>query len=302
MWIIEKRKYFFGLSSLLVALSIAAMFVWGFNFGIDFTGGSITEVTYSQDKPDLDSIKEAIDLNGQYEGYSVRPAGESGYVIRTKQINESQKNSLVDLISFGETENITIERFNSIGPVAGEELRNKSYIAISIVMVAILLFVIFAFRKVSEPVPSWKYGIATIVALMHDVLIPTGIFVVLGYVVGIEIDLLFVAALLSIMGYSVNDTIVVFDRVRENLLDNKEMNHKEPFEETVGRGLMQTMARSINTSLTTITVLVFLYFFGGEATKNFSLILLLGMIAGTYSSIFLASPLLVWFAGHKKED
>jgi preprotein translocase subunit SecF len=302
MWIINNRKYFFALSGLLAILSIVAMFSFGFNFGIDFTGGSITEVTYSQDRPELESIKEVVNENGEYEGYSVRSAGESGYVIRTKQIDETKKNALVELISFGNIENITIERFNSIGPVAGEELRNKSYIAIAAVILAILLFVIFAFRKVSEPVPSWKYGIATIIALLHDVLIPTGIFVVLGHVVGMEIDLLFVAALLSIMGYSVNDTIVVFDRVRENLLDNKDTNLKEPFDETVGRGLMQTMARSINTSVTTITVLVFLYFFGGEATKNFSLILLMGMIAGTYSSIFLASPLLVKFAGGNKEE
>ena len=254
MWIIQNRKYFFGISGLLAILSIAVMFVWGFNFGIDFTGGSITEITYVQDKADLDSVKNIIDETGQFEGYSVRPAGENGYVVRTKQIDEVQKNVLVEAVSFGNIENINIERFNSIGPVAGEELRNKSYIAIAVVMVAILLFIIFAFRKVSEPVPSWKYGIATIIALMHDVLIPTGIFVVLGHTIGIEIDLLFVAALLSIMGYSVNDTIVVFDRVRENLLENQETRNREPFEETVGRGLMQTMARSINTSLTTITI------------------------------------------------
>ena len=300
MWIINNRKYFFALSGLLATLSIVAMFAFGFNFGIDFTGGSITEVSYTEDRPDLDAMKAAIDENGEYEGYSVRSASEDAYVIRTKQIDETKKNALVELVSFGNIGNVTIERFNSIGPVAGEELRNKSYVAIAVVILAILLFVIFAFRKVSQPVPSWKYGIATIVALLHDVLIPTGIFVVLGHLVGIEIDLLFVAALLSIMGYSVNDTIVVFDRVRENLLDNKETNLKEDFDETVGRGLMQTMARSINTSVTTITVLVFLYFLGGEATKNFSLILLLGMIAGTYSSIFLASPLLVKFAGDAK--
>ena len=297
MWIINNRKYFFWLSGILATASLVVIFVWGFNFGIDFTGGSITEVTYNENRPDLEEIKVAIEDNGAFEGYSVRPAGDSGYVVRTKQIDEAQKNILVETIALGAIENVNIERFNSIGPVAGEELRNKSYIAISVVILAILLFVIFAFRKVSEPVPSWKYGMATVVALLHDVLIPTGIFVVLGHFAGIEIDLLFVAALLSIIGYSVNDTIVVFDRVRENLLINKEEQNNEPFDETVGRGLMQTMARSINTSVTTITVLVFLYFLGGEATKNFSLILLLGMIAGTYSSIFLASPLLVRFAG-----
>jgi len=295
MFIIEKKNIFFGLSGLLVVASIVAMFVWGFNFGIDFTGGSLTEVSYGQNqRPELNAVKEAVDGIG-ITGYSIRPVSTDGYVIRTKQIDDTKKQELVSAITLG-ADSITVDRFNSVGPVAGQELRNKSYMAIGVVIFAILLFIIFAFRKVSEPVPSWKYGMATLTALLHDVIVPTGIFVVLGHFVGIEIDLLFVAALLSIMGYSVHDTIVVFDRVRENLMHNKETRSKEGFPETVGRGLVDTMGRSINTSLTTIIVLITLYLFGGEATANFSLILLIGMIAGTYSSIFLASPLLVLFA------
>ncbi len=296
MYIVEKRNIFFTISGILVALSIAAMAVYGFNFGIDFTGGSLTEVSYSEGRPELDTVKSIVSEAG-FEGSSVRPTGENNYVIRTKQITEEQKDVLVEAVAMGSIENVSIERFNSVGPVAGKELRNKSYIAIAVVIVAILLFIIFAFRKVSEPVPSWKYGVATILALVHDVIVPTGIFVVLGHFGGIEIDLLFVAALLSIMGYSVHDTIVVFDRVRENQLTNKDTRSRESFSDTVGRGLRDTMGRSINTSVTTIIVLVALYVLGGEATRNFSLILLLGMIAGTYSSIFLASPLLVFFAG-----
>ena len=299
MWIIQNRKYFFGISALLVVLSITAMFTWGFNFGIDFTGGSITEVTYSETRPELEQVKTAIAEKG-FEGFSVRPTGERGYVIRTKEITETEKETLVSALSVdGNT--LTIEKFNSVGPVAGDQLKSKSYTAIAVVIVAILLFIIFAFRKVSKPIPSWKYGMATILALAHDVIVPTGIFVLLGHFAGIEIDLLFVAALLSIMGYSVHDTIVVFDRVRENLLENIENRSKESFDVTVGKGLVQTMARSINTSLTTVIVLVALYVLGGEATRNFSLILLIGMIAGTYSSIFLASPLLVWFAGRQNQ-
>ena len=185
------------------------------------------------------------------------------------------------------------ERFNSIGPTIGKELRNKAFVAIGIVIIAIMLFVAFVFRKVSKPVSSWKYGVAAIIALIHDIIVPTGVFAFLGYILGVEIDILFVMALLAILGYSVNDTIVVFDRVRENLRLNREHGSEESFDLTVGKSLNQTYARSINTSLTTLFVVIALFFFGSEATQDFALVLAIGIIAGTYSSIFLATPLLV---------
>ncbi len=296
MFIIKYRNIFFAISSVLVIASIVFMSVWGLNLGIDFTGGSIVEVTYKNERPDIELVRAEIAKEG-IEGVSVRPTGDKGYTIRSKQIDEAKKESLISKISFGKTEDLTVERFNSIGPVAGKELQRKSFYAIIVVIIAILFFIVFAFRKVSKPVSSWKYGLATIIALVHDVIVPTGIFVVLGRYFGMEIDLLFVAALLSIMGYSVHDTIVVFDRVRENLLLNIDNRKKESYDVTVGKGLMQTMGRSINTSLTTILVLVALFILGGEATKNFALILLIGMLIGAYSSIFLASPLLVLFQG-----
>jgi len=299
MFIVRNRKIFFGVSGILIVLSIAAMSVWGFNLGIDFTGGSLTEVVYDGARPELSTVKAEIEKEN-LGGFSIRPTGDSGYVVRSREINETEKESLVNSLSLGGASALHVERFNSIGPVAGNELKNKSFLAIAVVIVAILLFIIFAFRKVSEPVASWKYGMATIMALVHDVIVPTGIFITLGHYFGMEIDLLFVAALLSIVGYSVHDTIVVFDRVRENLMHNKNTRTREDFGETVGRGLVQTMSRSINTSLTTILVLLSLFIFGGEATRNFSLVLLIGMITGTYSSIFLASPLLVLFAGKNK--
>jgi preprotein translocase subunit SecF len=159
----------------------------------------------------------------------------------------------------------------------------------------IVLFVTFAFRKVSKPVSSWKYGFATIIALFHDVIIPTGVFVFLGHFKGIEIDLLFVTGLLAILGYSVHDTIVVFDRVRENLKVNRDTGIKEEFDITVGKSVHQTFGRSINTSLTIFITLLALYLVGSGATKDFALLLIVGIIVGTYSSIFVASPLLVTF-------
>ncbi|MCR4306599.1 MAG: protein translocase subunit SecF, partial [Candidatus Yonathbacteria bacterium] len=186
------------------------------------------------------------------------------------------------------------ERFNSIGPVIGSELKRKAVIAIIIVMVAIILFITFAFRRVSEPVSSWKYGLVAIVALAHDVIIPTGVFAVLGnFFIDFQVNVLFVTALLAILGFSIHDTIVVFDRIRENLRRNKEYHIDKGFAETVGEGLSQTFTRSINTSMTVVFVMLVLYFLGGEPTRQFALALSVGVIAGTYSSVFIASPLLV---------
>jgi preprotein translocase subunit SecF len=279
MWVIKYRKIWFALSVLLLAASFVAMYVYGFNLSIDFKGGTITEVAYIE-RPAKDIIESKIDQPGA----SVRASGESNYIIRSKEPLK------IDL--GGE-----IIRQNTIGPVAGAELQSKASKAILVVVLMIVLFVTFAFRGVSKPVSSWKYGFATIIALAHDVIIPTGVFVLLGHLSGVEIDLLFVTGLLAILGYSVHDTIVVFDRVRENL---KEWKDGQDFEATVGKSVSQTFARSINTSLTIFITLLALYIFGSPATEHFALLLIVGLIAGTYSSIFIASPLLVTFFKSKR--
>ena len=295
MFIVNHRKIFFTISILLLILSVGAIGYYGFNLSIDFTGGSILEVSYEGERPEQVAIQAAItamDLGG----FSARPAGERGYVVRTKELDQAGKESLLTALSIDGQYQLTAERFNSIGPVIGVELRHKSYQAIIVVLLCILIFITLAFRKVSRPVASWKYGLVTLAALLHDVIIPTGIFVVYGQFTGAEIDLLFVAALLAILGYSVHDTIVVFDRVRENLQRNQEAKRTESFDVVVGKSLTQTMTRSINTSLTTILALLTLYFLGGSATEHFVFLLLVGMIAGVYSSVFIASPLLVFLA------
>lgn len=290
MWIVKHRKIFYGISILLTVVSIAALSIWGLKFGIDFKGGSLLEVAYTEGSPSTMDITSTLETVG-IEGTSVRPTEGNGFLIRTPFLDsagyDSAKRGLATLGKFEE------KRFDSIGPVIGEELQTKSLWAIVGVLLAIALFIMFAFRHVSKPVASWKYGVVTLIALAHDVIIPLGAFVFLGQFFGAEVDTLFVTAILVVLGFSVHDSIVVFDRVRENLKRNQERNLKEPFEEVVGRSVSQTLSRSINTSLTTVLALLALYFFGPEISHNFVLALIIGIVAGTYSSVFLGSPLLV---------
>ena len=293
MFVVRYRKAWFILSAILIALSAFAILTYGFNLSIDFKGGTITEVRYDGELPSKESIEMAIKTLG-IGGFSVRPSENDRYIVRTRELSESERRGLLATFSQGQSA-FTIERQNTIGPTAGSELKGKAVKAIAVVVLMIVLFVTFAFRKVSKPVSSWKYGLATIIALAHDVIIPTGIFVFLGHFMGVEIDLLFITGLLAILGYSVHDTIVVFDRVRENLRINQEENKTEEFDITVGKSVKQTFGRSINTSLTIFITLLALYLFGSTATKDFAFLLIVGIIIGTYSSIFVASPLLVTF-------
>ncbi len=292
MFIVKNRKYFYALSTILLVGSILSVAIFGLNLGIDFKGGSLLEVEYTSARPEQAVLTVELDKVNLGE-YSIRSTGDKGYILRMRDITPADKVLVQNALSLNQTATFTEARFNSIGPVLGKEAQQKSLISIALVLLAIVAFIAFAFRKVSEPVSSWKYGVVAIVALLHDVIIPTGVFAFLGHYYGYEIDTLFVTALLVILGFSIHDTIVVFDRTRENLKLNKDMAKKEPFEETVGRSLRQTFARSINTSLTTVLSLLALYFLGGESTHSFTLALLIGIITGTYSSIFIASPLLV---------
>jgi len=218
----------------------------------------------------------------------VQPIGEKGYLFRAKELSDTDRTALTG-------NSAVIKRFDAIGPTIGRELANKALIAIVLVLLLIIAYIALAFRKVSKPVASWKYGLAAIIALAHDISIPTGLFAYLGYARGTEINALFLTALLAILGLSVSDTIVVFDRVRENL----QRRAANTFVDTVGLSLNQVFTRSINISLTTLIALTSVYFFGGESTRDFALTLIVGMTAGIYSSIFIASPLLILFAGKK---
>jgi len=299
MFVVRYRKIFFAFSALLIGLSLYGIFVYGFRESIDFKGGTITEVEYPGGLP-VQAVVEGEVSSLHLGGFSIRPSENDRYIIRTQELSETARGNLEAALSENGTQQIVIERSNTIGPVVGAELKSKAMKAIAVVVLMIVLFVTYAFRKVSKPVSSWKFGLAVVVALFHDVIIPTGVFVYLGHFKGVEIDLLFVTGLLAILGYSVHDTIVVFDRVRENLKLNNDKNKNENFETTVGESVHQTFGRSINTSLTIFITLLALYLVGGEATKDFALLLIVGVIVGTYSSIFVASPLLVTFQKWQK--
>lgn len=280
-----------GLSTLLVLASIAAIVVFGFNEGIDFKGGSSwnfrasgvsTEEMTSYLQNDL-GIKEA----------RINRGDSDNFIVRTNTMEESDHKKFGDAIK-AKYPNFEEISFESIGPSIGEELRRRSLWAIGLVLLGISLYIAFAFRKVYKPVSSWKYGWVTLVSLLHDVAIPAGLLAVLGYYKGIEIDSNFVVALLVVMGFSVHDTIVVFDRIRENLLIDR---GRSEFGEVINKSVNQTLARSINTSLTLILVLIAMYFAGPENLKYFILTLLVGVTTGIYSSIFVASPLL--YAWHR---
>lgn len=292
MLIVRYRYVFFVLTSVLVGISLFAIFFFGLRFSIEFTGGSIATVSYPDGRPEKSVVENQ--LKGlPIGGFTIRPSGDDRFILRTRDLGNDERVSVMGVLSLGGTVRAHTDEFNSVGPVVGEELKRKALVAIGLVMLLITLFVTFVFRGVSKPVASWKYGVVVIVALIHDVLIPIGLFAFLGYALGVEVDVLFVTALLAILGYSINDTIVVFDRVRENLRLNQETGRTEEFEMTVGKSVNQTFVRSMNTSVTTALALLAIFFFGAEATQNFALALLAGVAAGTYSSIFLAAPLLV---------
>jgi preprotein translocase subunit SecF len=295
MFIVKHRAVWYSISGVLIAASLAAVFVWGLKFGIDFTGGSLMEVQYTASEMRThDSVMESLEELG-VRGASVRPTGETGYLIRTPFLTPEEYAAV--RATLGGTE----VRYDSIGPTIGDELQTRAIYAVLLVLVMITLFIAFVFRHVSKPVSSWKYGVVALLALAHDVIIPLGAFAVMGHYWGAEVDTLFVTAILVILGFSVHDTIVVFDRTREKLKHLADEGREEPFEHTVGNAVTETLARSINTSLTTVLALVALYIWGPEVTQYFVLALIIGVVAGTYSSIFIGSPLLVTLQKMQKE-
>lgn len=291
MFIIKYKKIFLSISALLVVLSLTALLVFGLNIGIDFKGGALTEVVYKEARPVQADLNPLLENLG-YGSVLLQPTGDLGYIVKTRDLNDAEHAKILETMSMGKADSLTEMSFNSIGPSVGRELTRKAILAISLISFAIICFIAFAFRKVSRPVSSWRYGFIAIVSLLHDVIIPVGIFTVLSHYYGAEVDSLFVVAVLTILGLSVSDTIVIFDRIRENIRSQVSAS-KMNFSEVVGHSLEQSFVRSISTSLTVILVLLALFFFGPVSTKYFALMLTAGMFFGTYSSIFLASPLLV---------
>lgn len=288
MNVIKYKYLFFALSLILIIPGLISLKIWGLKLGIDFSGGTLWEVRFPEAQVvENNEIKDLLNQDGA-DVSSTANTSDTSVIIRMGQSDETKITSYKDKLKnkYGQVEDISRQ---TVGPTISKELTKKAFQAVGLTILGIVLYVTWAFRKIPKPASSISFGVCTIVALLHDVIVVVGSFAILGHFAGLEIDSLFITALLTVLGFSVHDTIVVFDRIRENL----KKYPGENFEDVVNHSLNQTLARSINTSLTVIFVLFALLLFGGESIKSFVLALLIGIISGTYSSIFNAAPLLV---------
>lgn len=301
--IIKNSKIWAGISGTLVTAAILVTALFGLNLGLDFTGGTMLEVTVEQEETlSTDTITDLLfsveeEMEGDFGSPQVVHTDQDSYLIRLKHITEDEHDAIMS--KFNEIAPTEEVRFTTVGPTIGQTLKRKAVTALAVTLLMIVIYIAFAFRKIPKEVSPWRFGLCAIAALAHDVLIVLGVFVVLGRFMGVEIDALFITALLTIMGFSVHDTIVVFDRVRENLRFQK---HNESLADTTNKALNQTMARSLNTSISTLITIVALLIWGAPSIQMFVLALAIGILVGTYSSIFVASPLLVWWNNRARKN
>lgn len=297
MNIIKHKSIFLVIAAIVVVASIVGIGMFGLKQGIDFTGGSLWQVQFEDTAINQEAVTKFFKENlGATEVVVAHQSAPGSFSIKLKELNETTHQEYAGKMR-GELGFFAEESFQSIGASIGKELTGRAIWAFIINLLAITLYVAYAFRKVSLPVSSWKYATVTLITLFHDAILPIGVFAFLGHFLGVEIDTNFIVAILVVVGFSVHDTIVVFDRIREHV---RKSNVKiEQFGGLVNESINQTIARSINTSLTLIIVLVALYFLGAASLAYFILAILIGTIAGTYSSIFVASPLLVSWASKR---
>ncbi len=290
----KKKIWYLIISWIVISVGLICLFIFKLKPGIDFAGGSLIEVEINK-QTNIGEIKDAL-KDHDLPNLNIYQIGERGWILKTKEINEEKKNqSIVALGKVGET---TEKRFESVGPTVSNDLRKKSILAISLATIALIFYIAIAFYRLPKFLSPWKFGLAAIVALAHDLLVVLGAFAIFGHFLGYEIDSLFITAMLTILGFSVHDTIVVFDRIRENFRSDSPVSHLK-LEEVANFSIVQTIARSLNTSLTIILVLLAMLVLGGQTLQPFILALLVGMITGTYSSIFIATPLLIFWHKNK---
>lgn len=291
--IIKFRYIFFFISGFLIIASVAAVLTYGLKPSIDFTGGTLWQIKSTNDLQIITNDIAAFFENelGVKNATIYSEAESQSFLIRFGHISEEEHQRYLASLKnqFKEIEEM---RYETIGPTIGKELKNKAIWAVALVLIGISLYVAYAFRKVSYPVKSWKYGVITLLTLFHDAVISIGALAIFGQKFGVELDTKFIVALLVIVGFSVHDTIVVFDRIKENLLFN---GNRKDLGETINNSVRQTFARSVNTSLTLVLTLLTLFFYGPLSLKYFVLLIMTGTIIGTYSSIFIASPALLFF-------
>lgn len=288
MNLMKFKGWYFIFSFIIILPGLYYLLTSGLKLGIDFTGGALLEYKFEKNV-DANDLRQVIVKEGVEIG-QISSAGSNVYIIRTKPLEQEKINKLKSNLNnqFGKVEERRVE---NVGPVIGRELSQKALIALLFASLMIVLYIAYSFRRIPKPASSWRFGIAAIAALIHDVLVVVGAFAILGKFYNVEVDTLFITALLTIIGFSVHDTIVVFDRIRENLLKNI----GKRFIDVANLSVVQTLGRSLNTSLTVVFVLIALLLFGGETIRWFVGALLIGIISGTYSSIFNATALLVWW-------
>lgn len=277
-------NFYFFLSGLLIGGSIAVLIIFGLKFGIEFTGGSILEVEYQEQRSSLQEVREQLEGAG-FPAVQMQEAGEKGLILRSRDLSEEDHQKILG----GLGPNVKELRFESAGPTIGKELKEKTLVITLLSLLIIVVYIALAFRRVTGPVKAWHWGVASLLALLHDTIIPLGLFAILGKLQGMEFTIPVVVAILTVVGYSINNNIVVFDRIRENLLKRKGFD----FENTVNVSIKETLTRNMNTSLTVLITLVSILFLGGSTLQGFSIALIAGILVGLYSSIFFCPAFLV---------
>jgi len=289
---LKYSKLWFATSGIILAFGVVSLSMYGLKLGIDFKGGTLTELKFEQ-KYDLQKVKDVLNAS-KVANYQLQSSDNNGLIIKTESMDKAAHDKVLAALK-DQIGAYKEAKFDSIGPVIGSELRRNAFLQLIMVSLGIVAYIAYAFRRVPKPVTSWRFGWSAVIALLHDLLFVLGVFSILGHYKGVEIDGMFVTALLTVLGFSVHDTIVVFDRIRENL----KIFSGQSIEYVVNKSIGQTLVRSLNTSLTVLFVLLTLLLFGGDTIRYFILALFIGIIVGTYSSIFIASPILVFWQNWK---
>ncbi len=288
MNIVGKRYFYFLLSLLIIIPGLVGAIIWGLPLSIDFTGGSYSELQFASGQtPDLQQVRNLYAKHNVQDALP-RTGGDDVLIVRSEQIDNATNNEIVAALSEQFDSEIAVLRFETVGPSVGREVASRAAFAIGLAAVGIMVYIWYAFRGVRN---AYRYGIAAIIAMLHDLAVIFGAQALLSHFFGWEIDSLFLTATLTVAAFSVHDTIVVFDRIREN--SQNRYTRKEGFEEVVNKSILQTLVRSINTQFTVFLTLLALVLFGGSTLRHFVLILMIGVLSGTYSSIFNAAPILV---------
>ena len=289
MNLVGKRKWFFLISAVVIIPGLLSLIIFGLEPGVDFSSGSTMTLRF--DSPvDLGEFRKQLIAEG-YDSSTIQRTGEGDFFIRLGELSPEQRQELIKNLESTFNTNITVRDYYSVSPVIATETARNAAIAVGVAAIFMLIYIAWAFRRMPKP---YRWGVCAIIALLHDVLIVMGVFSILGWLVGVQIDAMFITGMLTVVGYSVNNTVVVFDRIRENV----SRGIGKDFETNVNTSIMETIARSLNTSLTTLFVILAILLFGGITIRYFVLVLLIGVIAGTYSSVLIAGPLLVvWDKG-----